>query len=99
MASGVKVFGRVFVRGRVAAADVPAGHAETQVNPDSADAQAVFTSIRTRRYFFDLIEVCAFHIQSPSRLQNDRIIFHFSLIIKGVESTNFGWVFSIKTPD
>jgi hypothetical protein len=28
-----------------------------------------------------LIEVCAFHIQTPSRLQKDRIIFHFSLTI------------------
>jgi hypothetical protein len=32
-------------------------HAKTQVHPLGADAQAVFTSIRAGRDFFDLIEM------------------------------------------
>jgi hypothetical protein len=42
-------------------------HAQAQVHPGAADAQAVFTSVRTGRDFFDLIEVCTFvaHLVSP----------------------------------
>ena len=36
-------------------------HAQTQVHPLGADAQAIFTSVRAGRDFFDLIEVCTFH--------------------------------------
>jgi hypothetical protein len=51
---GLKVFGRVLVLRRVAAADVAAGHAEPQVDPGVADLQAVFAAIRARGDFFDL---------------------------------------------
>jgi hypothetical protein len=55
----VKVFRGVFVRRRVAAAYVAAGHAEAQVHPLGADAQAIFTSVGAGRDFFDLIEMSA----------------------------------------
>jgi len=54
----VKVFGGVLVRRRVTAAHVATGHAQAQVHPCAADAQAVFTSIRAGCDFFYLIEVC-----------------------------------------
>jgi hypothetical protein len=54
----MKMFGGVLVWGRVAAAHVATRHADAQVNPGAADAQAVFTSIGAGRDFFNLIEVC-----------------------------------------
>lgn len=54
------MFGGVFVRRRVTAADVAAGHAETQVQPRVTGAQAVFAAVGARCYFFNLIEVRAF---------------------------------------
>ena len=57
----LKVFRCVLVLGRVAAADVSAGHAETQVEPGVADLQAVFTAIGAGRYFFDLVEMRTSH--------------------------------------
>jgi len=56
-----KMFGRVFVFRRIATADVPADHAESQVYPCVANLQAVFTAIGAGCYFADLIEMCASH--------------------------------------
>jgi hypothetical protein len=54
----VKVFGRVFVLGGVAAADVAALQTEAQVDPIVADFQAFFTALRSAwSDGFDLIEV------------------------------------------
>jgi hypothetical protein len=77
----MKMLSRMFVWRRVTATDVSTGHAQAQVHPRAADAQAVFTSPGARRYFFDLIEVCAFHVWLPNWLKNDLIIFHFSFFI------------------
>ena len=60
MLSGAKVFGGVFVRRRVATADVAARHAEAQVQPGAATSQAVFTSFRTGRDRLDLIKMATF---------------------------------------
>jgi len=62
MLGGVKVFRRVFVLGRVAAADVPAGHAKAQVIPSVANLQTIFTAFGARCDIANLIEMCAlFH--------------------------------------
>ena len=53
---GVEVRSRVAVRGVVAAPDVPALHAEAQVDPRSADAQAVLAA-RARRLHIDVDRV------------------------------------------
>ncbi len=53
----VKVFRRVLVGGRVAAADVPAFQAEAQVDPGRADLQAVLAAVGARRDVADLVEV------------------------------------------
>jgi hypothetical protein len=47
----------MFVRGRVAAAYMAAGHAQSQVNPRGADAQTVFTAVGAGGNLFDLIEM------------------------------------------
>ena len=59
MTGVVKVSGRVFVPGRVTAADVPAGHAQTQVHPGIANLQAVFAAFSTRRDVANLIQMRA----------------------------------------
>jgi hypothetical protein len=41
------------------------GHAEAQVDPPGSNAQAVFTAPGAGDYFFDLIQVLAFHRPSP----------------------------------
>src|SRR5699024_10687834 len=46
----VEVPGRVLVRGAVAAADVPADHADAQVHPGPAGGQTVLAAVRRRRY-------------------------------------------------
>jgi hypothetical protein len=51
--------GRVLVLGVVAAAHMPAGHAEPQVHPAVADPKAILTTVCARRNFVDLIEVFA----------------------------------------
>jgi hypothetical protein len=43
---GVKVFGGVFVLGRIAAANVSAAQAQAQVDPFIAHLQAFFAAIR-----------------------------------------------------
>jgi hypothetical protein len=56
----MKVFGRVLVLGRVAAAHVPANHAHAQMDPGVAHLHAFFTNMRVRVPDFDLIQVRAF---------------------------------------
>jgi hypothetical protein len=41
----VKMRGRMAIRGVVATADVTAGHAQSEVDPPAADAEAVLTTI------------------------------------------------------
>jgi hypothetical protein len=54
----MKVFGGVFVFGRVAAADVAALQAETKVNPIVAHFQALLTALRSAwSDIADLVEV------------------------------------------
>ena len=53
------MLGGVPVRRVVAAPDVPAGHAQAEVDPLRTDAQAVLTAVRARGDFSDLIEVGA----------------------------------------
>src|SRR5437763_11980824 len=57
MLHGVKVLGRVLVLGRVAAADMPACHAQAQVHPDIAHLQAFLAATRMRFDVPDLIGV------------------------------------------
>ena len=54
-----EMLGGVPVRRVVAAPDVPAGHAQAEVDPLRADAQAVLAAVRARGDFSDLIEVGA----------------------------------------
>ena len=57
MTGRVAVARSMFVGGRVAATDVAAGHAETQVHPNASDPKAIFTALGARLYRSDLIEV------------------------------------------
>ena len=59
MALRMEVRGRVAIRRVVAAAHVTAGHAQPQVQPSPADAQAVLAPFATRRDVDDLVEVSA----------------------------------------
>ncbi len=54
-----KMRGRVLVLGTVAAAYMPARHAEPQVHPPLADPKAILTTVRASRDFVDLIEMFA----------------------------------------
>src|SRR4051812_36181779 len=55
----VPVLGGVTVRGVVAAPDVTARHAQTQVNPAAADAQAVLTTVCRRGHIDNRVEMRA----------------------------------------
>ena len=57
MRSRVEVFGRVLVLGRIAAADMPADHAQTQMYPRVADLYTLFADVRVSSLDFDLIEM------------------------------------------
>ena len=48
-----KMFRRVFIRRIIAAADVTARFAKTQVNPPIARFQTIFAAVRARRDRFD----------------------------------------------
>jgi hypothetical protein len=56
----MKVFGGVSVLGRIAAAHVPAYHAEAQMNPLIARLQALFTTVCVWPDILDLIQMRAF---------------------------------------
>lgn len=59
MPAGVEMTRGVLVRRRVAATDVTAGHAQTQMLPLVADAQAILTTAGARRNVLDLIKMGA----------------------------------------
>jgi hypothetical protein len=59
----VKMLGGVTMRRRVTTANVAAGHAQTQVHPLGADAQAVFTTTGAGLDWFYLIEMCTYHVE------------------------------------
>jgi hypothetical protein len=56
----MKMFGCVFVLRRIAAADVSAAHAQTQMHPAVTDAQTVLAAFRAGRDLLDLS--CVFAI-------------------------------------
>jgi hypothetical protein len=56
---GVKVLRGVLILRGVAAADVPAGQAKTQMNPAIAGFQAFFATLGARRDFVDLLQMSA----------------------------------------
>src|ERR1700682_1366413 len=57
VAGATEVSGSVLVRRAVAAAHMAAGHAESKMNPDGADLQAVFTTVGVGGDGADLIEM------------------------------------------
>ncbi len=59
MAAGVKVFGGVLVLRAIAAADVPARLANSQVHPAVANLQTILTTLGARRDFTHLREMPA----------------------------------------
>ena len=60
MSHGMEVLRRVLVLRLIAAADVPAGEAESEMNPGVAHLQAFLTSVRRAwRDGFEIFEVCA----------------------------------------
>lgn len=58
MLSGVKMFGGMFVFGFIAAADMPTGETQSQVNPRIAHLQTFFTAARIWFNRLNLIEMC-----------------------------------------
>jgi hypothetical protein len=56
----VKVFGGVFVLGRVAATDIAADQAHAQMDPGIALLNAILTNMLVRFSYFDLIKVSTF---------------------------------------
>src|SRR5207253_11218051 len=62
-----EMLGGVLVRGVVTAADVAAGHAQAEVDPLRADAQAVLAPLGAWGHFTDFVEVgAAVHPLLPS---------------------------------
>jgi hypothetical protein len=59
MVDVAKVFGGMFVLGRVTATDVAAGHAQAQVNPGVAELYAFFADVRFGGGDFNLVEMLA----------------------------------------
>jgi hypothetical protein len=59
MVRTVEMLRRVLILRLIAAPDVPARHAESQMNPGVPRFQAILTSVCARRNVLDLIEVCA----------------------------------------
>jgi hypothetical protein len=55
-----KMFGGVFILGRIAATHVAASHAQAQMNPGVASLDAVFADVRVGGGDFDLVEMFAF---------------------------------------
>jgi hypothetical protein len=56
----VKMFCRVFIRGIVAAADVPARFAKPEMNPAASGFQTIFAAVGARRHRFDFAQMLAF---------------------------------------
>ena len=57
MGGRVEVFGCMLVLRRIAAADISANHAQTQVHPGIAHLYAFFANMRVGALDFDLIEM------------------------------------------
>jgi len=55
----MEVLSGVLILGRIAAAYLPAGQTQTQVNPGVADLQALLASVFVGVFDFDLIEMFA----------------------------------------
>jgi hypothetical protein len=55
----MKVLGGVLILGRIAAAHLPAGQAQAQMNPGIADFQALLASAFIGVFDFNLIEMFA----------------------------------------
>jgi hypothetical protein len=60
MLAMLKVFGGMFVPGRIAAADVPALHTQAQVNPCIAHLHALRADVLVGGGDLDLIQMLAF---------------------------------------
>ena len=56
----MKVFRRVLILRRVAAAHLAANHAQAQVNPGVADFYALFADMLIGGAYFDLVQMLAF---------------------------------------
>jgi hypothetical protein len=56
----MKMFGRMLVLGRVAAADVPADHTQPKMHPSVPHLQALFAALGVRLDILDLIQMTAF---------------------------------------
>ena len=54
----MEVLRRVFILGGIAATDVPAVHAQSQMHPLVAGFQTLFAAVRVRNDLLDLREVC-----------------------------------------
>jgi hypothetical protein len=66
MVGGVEVFGRMFVFGRITAADMSAFQAQTQMDPAVAHLKAFLAAASVRLHVLDLIEVRArLHLFTP----------------------------------
>ncbi len=66
MSCRLKMFGRVFIFGIVAAADVSAGETHPQVDPCIAHLETFLTAVAARFHIAYLVKVCAFvHLYSP----------------------------------
>src|SRR5204862_5181016 len=57
--SGAEMLGGVLVLGGIAAADVPAGETQAEVDPGVAGLQTLFAAVRARLHVVDLIQVGA----------------------------------------
>jgi len=67
MAGGVKMFGRVLVLRGIAAAHVPAGHAQAQMHPTITELQAFLAASGVRADVTNRIEMGTLndHVVSP----------------------------------
>ena len=61
MLRGVEMSGRVFIGRIIAAADMTAGPADPQMQPDAAGLEALLAAERARRDVLDLRDVLAGH--------------------------------------
>ena len=67
MVGVVEVLGGMFIRRTVAAGDMAAAKAKTQVDPLAANLQAVFTALRRRCHLLDVPKMFALRAHSSSR--------------------------------
>jgi hypothetical protein len=72
---------RVFVRRRIAAADVAAGQAQSQMHSVASDAQTVFATFGAGRHVLNLIQMLAgvLHSSPLANVGQDAILSHDQL--------------------